>query len=120
VFFVGGANNEEDFYHLFACLFALVVDSCTLVRRLRRREPARWSEGSIELHKQLDGNEQCRPYYLSVGAIVIDSSVSVKVVADTVLDHIGHLERYRSRKVHKVYLYWVRRARHWWVRRARN
>ncbi|MEI7682845.1 MAG: hypothetical protein WCJ24_00910 [Candidatus Saccharibacteria bacterium] len=88
VFFVGGAHNEKDFFYHFDKRFGLFVDTPTLVSRLRPREPERWIEGSAELQNLIDWNERSKGYNQEQGAILVDSSLSVEVVADTILDHI--------------------------------
>jgi hypothetical protein len=59
-----------------------------LVARLQPREPERWVDGSAELKRGLEWNEKFREFCISTGAIVIDSSVSPDIVADTILSHI--------------------------------
>jgi len=88
VFFVGGAYNEKDLYHLFEKRFGLFVDSDTLVKRLQAREPERWKDGSAELRKLLDWNTRSKQFNESHGAISIDSSEDPEVIADVILKHI--------------------------------
>jgi hypothetical protein len=88
VFFCGGAHNEKDFYGSFEKRFGLCVDGDTLVSRLQPREPERWVDGSTELNNQLEWNEIFKQFCIDTGAIVIDSSVSPDIVADTILSHI--------------------------------
>lgn len=88
VFFCGGAYNERGFYASFEKRFGLWVNSETLVARLQPREPERWVEGSPELMRQLEWNEKFKDFCIASGAIIIDSSVSTDVVADTILNHI--------------------------------
>jgi hypothetical protein len=51
IFFVGGAHNEKDTYHLFEKRFGLFIDDATLIKRLQAREPQRWANGSAELKR---------------------------------------------------------------------
>jgi shikimate kinase len=88
VFFVGGAHNQKDFYELFNKRFGLYVDTPTLISRVQPREPERWADGSAELQGLIDWNERSKDYERSSGAILIDSSVPVELVADTILKHI--------------------------------
>lgn len=89
VFFCGGAHNERDFYNSFKKRFGLCVDGDTLVARLQPREPERWVEGSAELKRGLEWNEKFRQFCIDTGAIVVDSSVSPDIVADTILSNIA-------------------------------
>ena len=88
VFFCGGAYNEKDFYSLFDALFALYADSETLISRLKPREPQTWVDGSPTLLKLLDWNSRFKDYSLDSGAVLIDSTVSAKAIADEILSHI--------------------------------
>lgn len=88
VFFCGGAHNERDFYNSFVKRFGLCVNSETLVARLQPREPERWVDGSAELKRGLEWNEKFKDFCVATGAIVIDSSVSPDIVADTILGQI--------------------------------
>jgi len=88
VFFCGGASNERDFKGSFEKRFGLCVDGDTLVARLQPREPERWVDGSAELQRGLEWNDKFREFCISTGAIVIDSSVSPDVVADTILSYV--------------------------------
>ncbi|HEX9595152.1 MAG TPA: hypothetical protein VF996_03435 [Candidatus Saccharimonadales bacterium] len=89
VFFVGGAHNQKDFYHLFNKRFGLYIDTPTLIQRLQPREPERWADGSAELQGLIDWNERSKDYERSTGAILVDSSQSVDIVADTILRHVN-------------------------------
>jgi len=88
VFFVGGAHNEQEFFKIFAKRFGLYVDTATLIRRLQPREPKRWVDGSPELQGVIDWNVKSKDYMLSRGSILIDSSMPVEEVADTILRYI--------------------------------
>lgn len=88
VFFCGGAFNEKDFYGSFEKRFGLCVDSATLVARLQPREPERWVNGSAELQRGLEWNEKFREFCISNGTIIVDSSVSPDMVADTILGYV--------------------------------
>lgn len=87
VFFAGGAHNETEFFDLFDQRFGLYADTPTLVQRLQPREPGRWVNGSAELRRLTEWNEQFRDYALSNGAILVDSSAPVEIVADNILSH---------------------------------
>lgn len=88
VFFCGGAHNEKDFCSSFTKRFGLYVDGATLVSRLQPREPERWVDGSAELERMLEWNEKFKQYCIGTGTMVIDSSVSPDIVADTILGSV--------------------------------
>lgn len=87
-FFCGGAHNEYDFWSNFDLHFGLYVDSQTLRTRLQHREPERWSDGSTELKTQLKWNEEFKDNCKKLGTVIIDSSVSPDIIADTILSNI--------------------------------
>jgi shikimate kinase len=88
VFFVGGAHNEKDFFHLFDKRFGLFVDTPTIVSRLQPREPERWVDDSAELQQLMEWNERSKDYHHSNGALLVDSSLPVEIVADTILSYL--------------------------------
>jgi hypothetical protein len=88
VFFVGGAHNERDFFSLFAQRFGLHTDDVTLKQRLLQRQPDRYGNNSPELLKQLEWNRKFEAYCASIGAILIDSSGTPDVIADSLLTHV--------------------------------
>lgn len=88
VFFCGGAHNEKNYYSSFAKRFGLIVSGKTLVSRLQPREPERWVDGSAELKLGLEWNKKFKDYCIATGAVVIDSSVSPDIVADTILKNL--------------------------------
>jgi adenylate kinase family enzyme len=88
VFFVGGAHNEKDLYHLFDKRFGLNIDSDTMIKRLQAREPERWRDGSAELGKMLDWNTRSKEFNELHGAISVDGSQDPEVIADIILKHV--------------------------------
>lgn len=89
VFIVGGAYNEKDFYKLFAMRFGFHIDSETLTKRLKLREPNRWIDGSAELDKALDWNKRSAEFNLAHGAIPIDGSLDPEANADIILRQVA-------------------------------
>ncbi len=89
VFFCGVADNETGFFGKFSLRFALWVDSPTLKKRLQKREPERWLDGSPELSSQLEWNEKFKGFSEKIGAVIIDTSRAPEVVADDILDKIN-------------------------------
>lgn len=88
VFFCGGASNEQEFFDSFELRFGLCTSNDALVERLQVREPQRWMNGSVELQKQLEWNDQFINYCQKTGAIKINSSVQPDIVADSILGYI--------------------------------
>ena len=88
VFFVGGAHNEKELYHLFDKRFGLFLDSDTMTKRLQAREPQRWRTGSAELAKILEWNKISKDFNDEHGAIPIDSTQSPEAIADVILSHV--------------------------------
>ncbi|HEV2413070.1 MAG TPA: AAA family ATPase [Candidatus Saccharimonadales bacterium] len=87
-FFCGGAENDRDFFGSFERCFGLHVDDETLTKRLRQRNPNRWSDGSKELQKLLAWNQRFQEFCRRHRVILIDSSPQPEAVADTVLNYI--------------------------------
>ena len=88
VFFCGGAFNEQEFFDSFELRFGLCTSNDALVERLQVREPQRWMNGSVELQKQLEWNDQFINCCQKTGAIKINSSVQPDIVADSILGYI--------------------------------
>jgi hypothetical protein len=87
VFFCGSAHNESEFYDAFQKRFGLWVNNKVLVERLQARDPERWANGSTELKRMLEWNEETRRRRQK-GIIVVDSSSSPKAVVDSIVGQL--------------------------------
>lgn len=87
IFFVGGTENQKNFYDSFDEHFILWVPTNVMVPRLQKREPQRWVDGSHELEIQKEWNEKVPEYARDIDAILIDSSKPTDVVVKELLEH---------------------------------
>lgn len=85
VFLCGYAANEDEIRDLFTGVFALVMDDETLTHRLASRTNNDWGKHPHELKKTLDDQASLCETYESAGHTIIDATLPLKTVADTIL-----------------------------------
>jgi gluconate kinase len=86
-FFCGGSRNAGRFLGLFDEVFVLAIDRETLDRRLAARPPTEWGgtaeEGEAFARRQHATNEG-----LPAHAVIVDATVPLASVVDTILTHV--------------------------------
>jgi hypothetical protein len=92
-FLCGSAENETDVRDLFDAMVCLVTDEDTLRYRLATRTTNTFGQHPEELAATLEWNPRMRAIYESYEATIIDTSVPVSVVLDSVLDAVQWLTR---------------------------
>ena len=89
MFFIGASVSDQNkFYSLFDKIFLLSIDAVTLEYRLKTRTNN--SFGNEPEHRQfiLDIHDRVEKNLRAAGAISIDSSRPINIVADEILSHI--------------------------------
>lgn len=79
--FVGGSDNQEIFINKVDKAFCLYVDNKILLERLKKREPERWFEGSVELATNLYWNEILPSRCVEIGVSVVEGDRDPILVA---------------------------------------
>ncbi len=85
VFLCGLGTNESEMLDLFKAVFALVVDDKTLEQRLLTRTGNDWGKQPHELQQSLAWQRGARDTYQKLGYIVIDATMPVETVTDSIL-----------------------------------
>jgi dephospho-CoA kinase len=87
--FVGASmSNQQKFYPLFDKIFALMLDEKTLRHRLQTRTNNTFGKHPEELARTLSTNKRVQDNLLKSGAIAIDATRSIKLVANEILSYI--------------------------------
>ncbi|MFJ3671561.1 AAA family ATPase [Streptomyces sp. NPDC090106] len=90
-FLCGSVENEADVRDLFDHIVCLVIDDNTLRHRLATRTTNTFGQHPEELAAALKWNPQMRSIYESRGATVMDASMPVTAVADSVINAVQGL-----------------------------
>jgi SAM-dependent methyltransferase len=89
-FFCGTAHNESEFYSWFDSRLALFSDNQTLTKRLQKREPDVWPDGSFRLNTLVAWNSEHHEHCRRAGMQPIDATQSPERIVDDVLAAIGN------------------------------
>jgi dephospho-CoA kinase len=84
-FLCGVLDNLDELHDLFDGVIALYVDDETIRHRLATRTDNDWGKQPHELQQTLDNHHSSYDRYRAMGAVIIDSTQSVKQVAEDVL-----------------------------------
>ncbi|MGW5638614.1 hypothetical protein [Streptomyces sp. NPDC003832] len=90
-FLCGSAENEADVRDLFDHIVCLVIDDNTLRHQLATRTTNTFGQHPEELAAALKWNPQMRSIYESLGATIIDASMPVTEVMDSVINTVQGL-----------------------------
>ena len=89
-FFCGGSRNADCVLGLFDGVFVLQIDRETLDRRLAARPPTEWG-GTAEEGESFARRQHATNEGLPSHAILVDATVPVATVVDTILDHVNQV-----------------------------
>ncbi len=87
-FFCGGSRNSDRFIDLFDEVFVLEVDLDTLNRRLAARPEGEWG-GAASEGESFARLQHATKEGLPKNAIIIDATVPLSSVVDTILEHVS-------------------------------
>jgi adenylate kinase family enzyme len=86
LFIEGGSHNFNDYLDLFDKKFALYIDNETMIQRLQKRNPIRWSSDKPEIWLNLEWNESIYDYFISLGLEIIDANQPTYEIANKILE----------------------------------
>lgn len=85
VYLAGSVPNERDVWELFDRHVCLVVDDDTLRHRILTRTDNAFGKEPDVLETIISWNADVRERYTGYGAVIVDASLPVEVVADAVV-----------------------------------
>lgn len=93
VFVCGVAANEEEYLDVFDKIFALTVDTETLVHRITTRDIGDFGKSEHEMKSLLEWQNMTEDGYKKIGAQVIDATRPLATVVDEIIANtsIGRL-----------------------------